>query len=127
MNALPTACPICQTKDLTVTGFFCRECDSRVEGRFQVETPFAGLTQEQLAFAATFVRCEGKFNRMEEELGLSYPTLRGRLHEMIRAMGFEPGRDEPAPLPEKARRQILEQLEAGELSYEAAMEQLQGG
>ncbi len=127
MNPLPTACPICQAKDLTVTGFFCRECDSRVEGRFLVETPFAGLTREQLEFAATFVRCEGKLNRMEEELALSYPTLRGRLHEVIRAMGFEPGRDEPAALPEKARRQILEQLEAGEIEYEAAMSQLRSG
>ncbi len=127
MNPLPTACPICQASDLTVTGFFCRECDSRVEGRFQVETPFGGLTPDQMEFAATFIRCEGKFNRMEEELGMSYPTLRGRLHEMIRAMGFEPGRDEPAALPEKARRQILAQLEAGEIDYEAAMEQLQGG
>ncbi len=127
MNPLPTACPICQAKDLTVTGFFCRECDSRVEGRFLVETPFAGLTREQLEFTATFVRCEGKLNRMEEELALSYPTLRGRLHEVIRAMGFEPGRDEPGPLPEKARRQILEQLEAGEIDYEAAMMQLRNG
>ena len=125
MNPLPAACPICQGKDLTVTGFFCRECDSRVEGRFLVETPFAGLTREQLEFAATFVRCEGKLNRMEDELALSYPTLRGRLHEVIRAMGYEPGRDEPPALEEKERRQILEQLEAGEISYTAAMEQLQ--
>ncbi len=125
MNPLPTACPICQAKDLTVTGFFCRECDSRVEGRFLVETPFASLTQEQLEFVATFIRCEGKFNRMEEELEVSYPTLRGRLHEVIRSMGFEPGRDESMPLPEKARRRILEQLEAGEISYDAAMMQLQ--
>lgn len=125
MNPLPGACPICQAKDLTVTGFFCRECDSRIEGRFLVETPFAGLTQEQLTFVIAFIRCEGKLNRMEEELKLSYPTLRGRLHGVIRAMGFEPGRDEPAPLPEKARRRILEQLEAGEIDYEAAMMQLQ--
>ena len=125
MNPLPGACPICQAKDLTVTGFFCRECDSRIEGRFLVETPFAGLTQEQLTFVIAFIRCEGKLNRMEEELKLSYPTLRGRLHGVIRAMGFEPGRDGPAPLPEKARRRILEQLEAGEIDYEAAMMQLQ--
>ena len=125
MNPLPGACPICQAKDLTVTGFFCRECDSRIEGRFLVETPFAGLTLEQLTFVIAFIRCEGKLNRMEEELKLSYPTLRGRLHGVIRAMGFEPGRDEPAPLPEKARRRILEQLEAGEIDYEAAMMQLQ--
>ena len=62
---------------------------------------------------------------MEEELALSYPTLRGRLHDVIRAMGFEPGRDESAPLQERARRKILEQLEAGEIDYETAMKQLQ--
>lgn len=126
MNPLPSACPICKAKDLTVTGFFCRDCDSRVEGRFLVETPFAGLTPKQLEFVGAFIRCEGKLNRLEEELALSYPTLRGRLHEVIRAMGFEPGRDESAPLPTKARRQILEQLESGEIDYQAAMIQLQG-
>ncbi len=125
MNPLPPACPICQAQDLTITGFYCRECDSRIEGRFLVESPFAGLTQDQLEFVATFIQCEGKFNRMEEELNVSYPTLRSRLHAVIRAMGFEPGRDEPASLPEKARRRILEQLEAGEINYEQAMRQLQ--
>lgn len=125
MNPLPPACPICQAQDLTVTGFYCRECDSRIEGRFLVESPFAGLTQDQLEFVATFIQCEGKFNRMEEELNVSYPTLRSRLQAVIRAMGFEPGRDEPASLPEKARRRILEQLEAGEINYEQAMRQLQ--
>ena len=84
MNPLPTACPICQASDLTVTGFFCRECDSRVEGRFLVETPFAGLTQEQMEFAATFIRCEGSSTGWRRELGMSYPTLRGR-----------PARDDP--------------------------------
>ncbi len=29
---------------------------------------------------------------MEEELNLSYPTLRNRLFEVIRALGFEPGK-----------------------------------
>ena len=41
------------------------------------------LSPEQLAFAETFIRCEGKLNRMETEMGLSYPTLRARLNELI--------------------------------------------
>jgi len=44
-----------------------------------------------------FVRLEGKLNRLQEELGLSYPAVRNRLHEVIRAMGYEvggPGTDE---------------------------------
>ncbi|RME62891.1 MAG: DUF2089 domain-containing protein [Caldilineae bacterium] len=121
MNRLPARCPICNGADLTITGFYCRNCDTRVEGRFVTESPFAGLDPEQLAFVETFVRCEGKFNRMEAELGMSYPTLRSRLHEIIRTLGYEPGRDEPSPLPERERRRILEALEAGEIDYQEAM------
>ncbi|MEI2420030.1 DUF2089 family protein, partial [Arthrospira platensis SPKY2] len=93
MNLLPTSCPICGNNELTITGFFCRECDTRVEGRFLINSPFAQLDPEQLAFVETFVRCEGKLNRMEAELNLSYPTIRSRLHEIIRAMGYEPGKE----------------------------------
>jgi len=126
MNRLPKQCPICEAGDLTVTGFYCRNCDSRVEGRFVVQSPFAGLSPEQLSFVETFVRCEGKLTRVEEELGISYPTIRGRLHEVIRALGYEPGKDEAVSVSEKERRKILEALEAGELSYSEAMRRLEG-
>jgi len=110
MNKLPKQCPICDAGDLTVTGFYCRNCDSRVEGRFVAETPFAGLSPEQMHFALTFVRSEGKLTRMEEELGISYPTIRARLHEVIRALGYEPGKEESTTVTEKERRKILESL-----------------
>lgn len=126
MNPLPKRCPICANEDLTITGFFCRECDTKVEGRFYTASPFAGLSTEQLAFIETFVRCEGKFTRMETELGLSYPTIRGRLHEVIRALGHEPGKEESTVLNDQARRGVLDALEAGEISYDEAMRLLQG-
>jgi len=126
MNTLPSRCPLCDAGDLIVTGFYCRTCDSRVEGRFVVETPFAGLSAQQLHFVETFVRCEGKLTRMEDELGISYPTIRGRLHDVIRALGYEPGKDETVIVSEKERRRILEALEAGELSYDEAMRRLGG-
>lgn len=126
MNALPSRCPICKNEELTVTGFYCRECDTRVEGRFYLTSPFAGLKPEQLAFIETFVRCEGKFTRMESELGISYPTIRSRLHEVIRALGHEPGKDEAVTLSDKERHRVLEALEAGEISYDEAMRVLQG-
>ena len=47
------------------------------------------------------MRNEGKLNRMEDELGLSYPTIRSRLHEIIRALGYEPGQDEPGVPPRR--------------------------
>lgn len=126
MNPLPKRCPICANEELTITGFFCRECDTKVEGRFYIASPFAGLSAEQLAFVETFVRCEGKFTRMETELGLSYPTIRGRLHEVIRALGHEPGKEESPVFNDQARRGVLDALEAGEISYDEAMRLLQG-
>ena len=42
----------------------------------------------------TFVRNEGKINRVGEELGMSYPTVRSRLHDFIRALGYEVGEEE---------------------------------
>jgi hypothetical protein len=72
------------------------------------------------------VRVEGKMNRMADEMGVSYPTLRNRLHEIIRALGYEPGRDETAEIPDEKRRAVLEQLDAGQISAEEAMRLLQG-
>jgi hypothetical protein len=79
------------------------------------------LSPEQLNFVETFVRCEGRINRMETELGISYPTIRNRLHEVIRAMGYEPGGEEPAGISEVKRQQILNDLDQGLISPEEAM------
>ena len=62
---------------------------------------------------------------MEVELGLSYPTIRNRLHEVIRSMGYEPGAvEEEEGMTEEERQRILEQLDSGELSAEEAMDLL---
>jgi hypothetical protein len=119
MYPLPTKCPICGG-DLAVTRVYCRECDTTIEGRF-TGGPFSQLTQEQLEFVETFIRCEGKISRMEGEIGLSYPTIRNRLHEVIRALGYEPGGDEPGGLTEDERQRILEDLDKGLISAEKAM------
>ncbi len=125
MKSILNKCPVCGG-ELTVTRLHCDICETTIEGRF-VNSAFAGLTPEQLDFIETFVRVEGKMNRMAEEMGLSYPTLRNRLHEIIRALGYEPGRDELVePVEEEKRRQILEKLDAGEISADEAMRLLQG-
>lgn len=80
-----------------------------------------------MKFVEIFVRCEGKLNRMEEELKLSYPTIRLRLHEIIRSMGYEPGKEEVVSVPETDRRSVLRVLDEGHLSFEEAMQKLQGG
>ena len=121
---------------IVVTRFHCPDTNLTVEGEFEVALPFAQLSLEQLKFVEIFVRNEGRLNRMESELGLSYPTVRSRLHDIIRALGYEPGKDEPAPAPEPTpipvqpavdRRQVLDDLEAGRIGFDQAMALLQGG
>ena len=91
-------------------------------------TPFGMLNAEQTQFLLAFIRCEGRFTRLEQELNLSYPTLRNRLGDIIRAMGFEPDKEEQAGprLSIDDRRRILEELEAGNISYADAQRQLRG-
>ena len=126
MHPIIGACPVCG-ETLEVTRLHCRACDTAIDGHFTVGA-FDRLSPQQLAFAETFIRCEGKLNRMEKELGLSYPTLRGRLTELIRSMGFEVERDEEATtgITEDERRQILEDLATGKLKSEEAVKLLQG-
>lgn len=124
MKTALSKCPVCGG-ELTVTHLHCESCETTIEGRF-ANGAFAGLTPEQLDFIETFVRCEGKINRMEEELALSYPTIRNRLREVIRALGYEPGKEEAADIPEEKRRSVLEDLDAGKISAEEAMRLLHG-
>ena len=124
MKTALSKCPVCEG-DLTVTRLHCSTCETTIDGRF-ANGAFAGLTPEQLDFIETFVRCEGKMNRMEDELALSYPTLRNRLQEVIRALGYEPGKEEAVDIPDEKRRSILEELDNGKISAEDAMRLLNG-
>jgi hypothetical protein len=121
MYPIFSECPIC-SGELIATQLECRHCDTKIQGRF-VSGPFTGLSIEQLEFVELFIRNEGKITRMQEELDLSYPTIRNRLHEIIRALGYEPG-GEDLSLNEGERKKVLEQLEKGEINYNEAMQML---
>jgi len=124
MKTALSKCPVCDG-ELSVTRLHCETCDTTIEGRF-ANGAFAGLLPEQLDFIETFVRCEGKITRMEEEMALSYPTIRNRLQEVIRALGYEPGKEETSDISDERRRGILEQLDSGSISAEEAMGLLNG-
>ena len=121
MHPIPHECPVCHG-ELVATRLVCRECETAIEGRFE-SGPFSHLNEEQLHFVEAFVRNEGKITRMEEEFNLSYPTIRSRLHEVIRALGYEPGKG--GALTEEERRKILEDLDSGKISSEEAMRMLE--
>lgn len=123
MHPLPSQCPICGG-EVVVTRINCRNCNTSIEGRFSSRS-FSQLTPKQMDFVETFVRLEGKINRMEKELNLSYPTIRKLLHDVIRGLGYEPGGEEElAELSEEERQTILNDLDSGKISLEDALGKL---
>jgi hypothetical protein len=124
MHPIPSQCPICGG-EILVTRIECRDCNTSIEGQFYSRT-FSQLTPKQMEFVETFIRLEGKITHMEKELNLSYPTIRKLLHDVIRALGYEPGgEDELAELSEEERQQILNELDSGDISLEDALKKLQ--
>lgn len=144
MIQLPEYCPFCNANITAVKQYSCNSCGTTFDGHFALREathPLTRLSTPQLDFVLAFVRCEGKLNRLEAELGVSYPTVRNRLNEVITALGGEPQvqseaegvvqspdnasppvseADEPAN-PVRTRKQILDDLAAGKLSPEEAM------
>jgi hypothetical protein len=122
---VPGNCPVCDDS-MIITRLHCPNCDVTLEGRFALGR-LAMLSSEQLEFVEVFIRCEGKIKRVEDELSISYPTVRSRLNDVIRAMGYEAsGEDAADELTPQERRQVLDDLAAGRISSEQAVELLRG-
>jgi hypothetical protein len=119
-------CPFCGD-ELHVARLQCSSCQTAIEGRFTLGR-FQRLSPEQVAFLEEFIKNRGIIRNVEADLGLSYPTVRNRLDEVIRALGFEvPSEPEPPrDTGEDAdrRREVLERLKRGEVTAEQAIKLL---
>lgn len=123
-HALPTRCPLCG-ESIVVTQLQCEHCDITINGHFEV-SGLAALSPDQLEFVEIFLRCEGKINRVEKELGISYPTVRSRLNDIIVSMGYEPATEVEADEAQREanRTQVLEELATGKITPDEAVDML---
>ena len=123
-----STCPVC-SGELAVTRLRCGSCGTTLEGDFSVGR-FGRLSRDQLAILESFLRARGNLRDMERELGISYPTVRSRVEQLVRSLGFGPrgdddatddrageSGDEAAP---QTRQQILERLARHEIGAEEA-------
>ena|SRR5579859_537989 len=125
MHPVLGTCPVCG-EPLAVTRLHCRACDTTIEGRFYAGR-LAQLTPEQFEFIEVFLECEGKIKAVEQKLGISYPTVRSRLQEVRTAMGFEASDEAEEEVSDGARKRVLEDLSAGNISSDEAVTLLGGG
>jgi hypothetical protein len=131
-----STCPVCEG-ELAITRLHCRSCGTALEGEFGVGR-FGRLSREQLSLLESFLRSRGNLKDLERELGISYPTVRGRIEALLRALGLADG-DEPVAVDEASqadapnptadedaieRRAILDRLARREISAEDAAEAL---
>ena len=96
----------------------CRPCGVTLEAAFDVP-PLARLPVADQSFVVAFVRHHGSIKKMEQLLGVSYPTVKNRL----RAIGAALDRNFDAPSPNAA---VLDQLAAGEITADEALERING-
>lgn len=121
----PGRCPVCGEK-LSITKLGCPKCFTAIEGDFQ-PCEFCRLPEEDLDFVKVFIKCRGNIKDVEKELGISYPTVRGKLDAVIRGLGFEVLTKESVKENEnnaEARNEILDQLSKGEITPKEATEKI---
>lgn len=126
---LPTHDPV-TNRPLYVSELTSEESGITIRGRFAIPS-YSQLRPEQAHFLEVFLRSRGTLSNVEKELGISYPTVRARLDDLLEALGLA---DEPQPAKrdktiekaEEKRKKILDQLEKGEISVAAAKAKLEG-
>src|SRR5215471_14608583 len=78
---LLSACPSCGS-ELEVRELVCTRCDTQVRGHYR-SCDFCRLSDEQSTFLRLFVTSRGNLSEVEKRLGVSYPTVRAKLDEVI--------------------------------------------
>jgi hypothetical protein len=115
IKQMPNSCPACGGT-LFVSELKCQDCDTAIRGEFHV-SPLGSLTEDQIDFVKTFVLSRGNIKEVESRLGISYPTVRNKLDDVIKALSQQ----------QSARMtptEILDALESGKITAEQAAEML---
>lgn len=115
------ACPSCGGT-LAVRELRCPRCETEIRSWFD-PCDFCRLSDEQSTFLRLFVTSRGNLSEVEKRLGVSYPTVRAKLDEVIaRLTATEAPSEAPAGGPD--RRAILDAVARGELTPAEAAGQI---
>ena len=114
IKKLVSRCPFCAGK-LEISRLGCVQCDTSIETTLPIPA-FFRLPPDLQEFVMIFLRCQGKIRDVEKELGISYPTVIKRLDLVNVLLG-----NQAAP---SGRKDILEQLERGEITVQEATQLL---
>ena len=132
MRKILERCPSCGS-DLEIAELRCTRCETQIRARYH-PCDFCRLSEEQSTFMRLFVASRGNLTELEKRLGVSYPTIRAKLDEVIERLGpvegiapmpEAPTPPQPPPPPTRDRRALLEAVQRGELTPAEAARQIQ--
>ena len=100
-------CPVCNGQ-LQIVRLTCDACGISLEGDLPASR-LSLLSGDQQQFVETFLLAGGNIKEVERKLGISYPTVRKKLDEVIQVLGYGPRSQI------KRREEILEAVDHGEI------------
>lgn len=114
-NRTVNNCPVCGNP-LTISRLSCSNCGTAIEGTFG-HGLFSNLSDEEITFVELFVVCRGNIKEVEKRLGVSYPTVRGKLDGIVGKLEKTLSRGD-SETRRKRRLDILDSIKRGEISAE---------
>ena len=110
-HPVPGRCPSCGESMYAPT-VVCRSCSVEVQGEFG-PCPFCRLEGEDRRIFELFLASRGNLKEVERALGISYPTVRQKVDEVLTRLGYPRG-------SRPDRMTVLRRLRAGDLTPEEA-------
>ena len=84
MNNIITQCPCCGEK-LHISGLQCSGCGVEIKNEFE-PSKFDTLGKEQRTFLFSFLKNRGNMKTVQHELGISYPTAKKKLDDLLESL-----------------------------------------
>ena len=84
MKKLISKCPCCD-KTLRITTLQCPGCGMEMKNDFELSV-FDRLSNEQYMFLVAFLQQRGNLKNVQSELGVSYPTAKKKLDDLLVAL-----------------------------------------
>ncbi|WP_400243918.1 DUF2089 domain-containing protein [Niallia sp. JL1B1071] len=114
-------CPVCH-QELHVTKLECGNCHTTIENRFHL-SKWHAFSDEQMHFIETFILSRGSIKEVEKKLGISYPTVRGKLDDIIQIMTEGEATERKASnISVERKADILGKLENNEITADEAIQ-----
>lgn len=114
LHRAPSDCPVCGDQ-LHVTRLGCTSCGSELAGVFS-SCEFCALNPAEIETLRVFLASRGNLREVEKHLGVSYPTARLRLTQLLMRLGLSGAAENGGSAPKLTRDEILAQVAAGTLS-----------